>query len=71
MGDAATGRLIIVRKKGDAHDLGRRCLTKGELRHVGEVDGGGVVHGFECTGGIEMASSRSTAAEPVRHAMDM
>lgn len=55
MRDAAAGRLIVIREEGDTLDL--RGGVKGEtvLRHVGEVDGGGVVGGLEGAGGVEGA----------------
>lgn len=55
MGDAAARRLVVVWEEGDPLDLGGGVGGDGVLRHVGEIDGGGVVGGFEGAGGVEGA----------------
>lgn len=65
MGRIARGRLIVVGKKRDPHNLGVAGFTQRKLWHVGEIDGGRVVDVFERAGGVEMTGWVSTAADIV------
>ena len=55
MRDATAERIVIIRQERDAGDFGGGIVQDFVLGHVGEVDEGGVIGGFESAAGVEGA----------------